>query len=291
MLADALPLADELVHPRLGDGALAGLVDVEAAGITRRLTVEAHGEADRRTRGGRREDQVEIARLEAVRDRAGGRFEDGGLLADRPFAGERPLIEREPVGALVTPAALAAGVAHVGLGGPQGVPVGGLGDARSVDVAGLPVDAQQTLDRPLGLLVRPLAEVVEPDTPVAIDEVDSRPVVVLERPPDGEVVIDDDRVTDAEFACRAAHVLEVVLEPELGRMHADDDEPAVAVPLVPRADVRQRAKPVDARVGPEVDEDDAPAQSLGRERLGVEPDGRAVERRERTVDGVGRRHR
>ena len=143
------------------------------------------------------------------------------------------------------------------------------------------VDAQQLLDRSLGLLVGALAEVVEADPPVAIDEVGGRPVVVLERPPDGEVVVDDDRVADVQLARRAAHVVEVVLEPELGRVRADDDEPAVAIPLVPRPDVRQRPQPVDARVRPEVDEDDAPAQPLGRERLGVEPDGRAVERRER----------
>ena len=100
------------------------------------------------------------------------------------------------------------------------------------------VDAQQLLDRPLGLLVGALAEVVEPDPPVAVDEVDRRPVVVLERPPDREVVVDDDGVADAELGGRAAHVVEVVLEAELGRVHADDDEPAVAVALVPRPEVR-----------------------------------------------------
>jgi hypothetical protein len=101
--------------------------------------------------------------------------------------------------------------------------------------------------------------VLEPDTPVAIDEVDGRPVVVLERPPDGEVVVDHDRVADAQFGGGAAHVVEVVLEPELGRVHADDDEPMVAIPVLPRRKVRQRAQPVHARVRPEIDEDDAPA--------------------------------
>ena len=129
------------------------------------------------------------------------------------------------------------------------------------------VDAQQLLDRSLGLLVGTLAEVLEPDTPDAIDEVDGRPVVVVERPPDGEVVVDDDRVVDPEFGGRAAYVVEVVLEPELGRVRADDDDAAVAIPLVPRGEVGQRAQPVDARVRPEVDEDVIPAKSRGRERL------------------------
>jgi hypothetical protein len=44
---------------------------------------------------------------------------------------------------------------------------------------GLPVDGPQLLDRSLGLLVRALAEVLEADTPVAIDEVERWPVVVL----------------------------------------------------------------------------------------------------------------
>ena len=87
------------------------------------------------------------------------------------------------------------------------------------------VEAQQLLDRSLGLLVGALAEVLEADAPDAIDEVDGRPVVVVERPPDGEVVVDDDRVVDAQVGDRAAHVVEVVLEAELGRVDADDDRP------------------------------------------------------------------
>ena len=39
--------------------------------------------------------------------------------------------------------------------------------------------ARELLDRSLGLIVRALAEVLEADTPVAIDEVERWPVVVL----------------------------------------------------------------------------------------------------------------
>ena len=95
------------------------------------------------------------------------------------------------------------------------------------------VDAQQLLDRPLGLLVGALAEMLEADAPVAVDQVERRPVVVVERPPDRELVVDHDRVADAQLAHRAAHVVEVVLEAELGRVHADDDQPAVAIALMP----------------------------------------------------------
>jgi hypothetical protein len=56
---------------------------------------------------------------------------------------------------------------------PQGVPVGGLGEPSGVDADGFLVDAEELLDRPLGLLVVALAEVVEADSAVAIDEVDA----------------------------------------------------------------------------------------------------------------------
>lgn len=87
-------------------------------------------------------------------------------------------------------------MAQVGLRGPQRTPVGRLGQAAGVDADELLVHPQELLEGPLDLLVGLLAEVVEPDTPVAVDEVEGRPVVVLEGPPDGEVVIDDDRVAD-----------------------------------------------------------------------------------------------
>src|SRR3954452_19819811 len=59
-LGGAATLADELVHPRLVDGALAELIYVEAVVEAGRLTVEEHGEADGGVRGRRREDQVEV---------------------------------------------------------------------------------------------------------------------------------------------------------------------------------------------------------------------------------------
>jgi len=61
-------------------------------------------------------------------------------------------------------------------------------------------------------------------------------------------------------------------------VHADDNEP-ILVLLRPRANIRKRPQPVDARVGPEVDEDDLPLQ-LGRgQARRIEPFGGAIERR------------
>src|SRR5918993_4501828 len=48
----------------------------------------------------------------------------------------------------------------------------------------------------------------------------------------------------------------------------------------PLTHVRQRSKPVDARVRPELHRDDASTEPLGPQRLRVEPSGRALERRQ-----------
>src|SRR4029453_11045045 len=77
-----------------------------------------------------------------------------------------------------------------------------------------------------------------------------------------------------------ADVFGMVLEWELRRVDADDDQALVLVFLVPGADVAERAQPVDAGVGPEVDEDDLPARALRGQGFGVEPAGRPVEARQ-----------
>src|SRR5262245_52535329 len=108
-LADRPALADELVHPRLVDRALARLVDVEPVIVAGRTAVEERPEAGSAV--ARRQDQVEVAALEAVGDRPGCRVELGGLRIDGPLAPERPRVEPQPVAPLDP--ALAAGEAHV----------------------------------------------------------------------------------------------------------------------------------------------------------------------------------
>src|SRR4051794_20760777 len=83
---DGPVLADELIHPRTVDGALAELVDVEAVGVPGWFAVEEHYEADQGARGRRREDQVEVACLEAERDRPVSGAEHGRLLLDGPLS-------------------------------------------------------------------------------------------------------------------------------------------------------------------------------------------------------------
>ena len=95
-------------------------------------------------------------------------------------AGQRPLVQPQPAGAVAGPA-LAAGGADVRLRGAQAVPVGRELDARLLRVDPVAVDAEQAADDRLGLLVGALAEVVVADAPLAVEDVERRPVAVLER--------------------------------------------------------------------------------------------------------------
>ena len=144
--------------------------------------------------------------------------------------------------------------------------------AADVVVAGLP---KQHLDGHLALLVAALAKVHVSDLPFGVRDVHGRPVVVVEGAPDREVGVERDRIVDSHVIRGPADVVGVPLERELGRVDADDDQALSDVLLVPPADVAERAQPVDARVRPEVDEDDLPAQAFRGQRLGVEPAGRA----------------
>ena len=117
------------------------------------------------------------------------------------------------------------------------------------------------------------------DDPLPVDEIERRPVVVVEGAPDPVVVVDRDRVVDLPLLRRLAHEIDLVLERELRRVDPDHDQPVVLVGLRPRAHERLLAQPVDARQRPEVYEDDLAAQPGGAEWLGVEPLGRPVELR------------
>ena len=128
---------------------------------------------------------------------------------------------------------------------------------------------QQAPDRPLGLLVGPLAEVHQPHPARAVDQVVGRPVLVVVGGPGAVVVVLGDRVGEAEVPDRALDVRGLLLERELGRVDADHGEPVAMVFAVPGLDVRKGPDAVDARVGPEVDQHDPSPQPREAERLVV----------------------
>src|SRR5918998_3081890 len=259
-------LAYELVHAVVSEYAVAVRVDVHACRRAGSLAVEGYAEGDR-LRCSSRKHEVGVTRVEAEGDAPAGLVENDGLGPDRPLAGKGPMAEAQALPDRVQaiaiqrrarrrPVLAAARGAEVGLGRAQVIPVGRRLHAGSFDGYELAVDAQELLDDALELLVASFAEVLVADDAVAVGEVQRRPVVVGEGAPDLVVVVDHDRVVDRSLACRAPHAVDVVLEGELGRVDADDDQPIVAVGLGPRADVGPLAQPVDARPGPEVHEHD-----------------------------------
>ncbi len=85
----------------------------------------------------------------------------------------------------------------------------------------LALDAEQLLDRELGLGVGALAEVVLEQELVAVEEVAGGPAEVLVLLPDLVVDVDHDRVLDPEPLDRGGHGVGVVGRLEPGRVDAD----------------------------------------------------------------------
>ena len=87
-----------------------------------------------------------------------------------------------------------------------------------------------------------------------VDQIVCRPVVVRVRLPGPVTVVEGDWIADGETFDGCTDVAKIVLECELGRVDAQDDEALRAVARIPRLQVRKRAQAVDAGVRPEVDE-------------------------------------
>src|SRR4029079_6023695 len=192
----------------------------------------------------------------------------------RPLARECPFIERKTTGHCIDAASvrisrwskdLRSLVPEIVFRRPHVAPVCGGLDALAADWCDRTVDGwptavgQQPSNDVFGPLVLALAELMIANLSTCIDEVQRRPILVPEGPPDRIVVVDDDRPVDSHRLHRPAHVLEIVLERELRRMYADDDD-ARLVPLGPGTHVRKRAQPVDARVGAEIHDHDFPCE-------------------------------
>src|SRR2546430_4910584 len=120
--------------------------------------------------------------------------------------------------------------------------------------------SQQRLNDHFGLVVSALAEFVMSNATLRIDEVKCRPVCIVESAPDRVVAVDRNWIIDAHLFRGTPNVVDVLFKRELRRVHTDHDESLIFVFLAPRAEVRECAEPVDAGVGPEVDENDLPAK-------------------------------
>src|SRR6185436_18297979 len=88
---DPAALADQLIQAAVREDTGAVPVDVHAVRPARRLPVEAHPERDRRRLGGGQH-QMRVPGVEAERDAPAGLPQPDLLVADRPVAGERPVV-------------------------------------------------------------------------------------------------------------------------------------------------------------------------------------------------------
>ena len=218
--------------------------------------------------------------MEAERDPSTGPVGHRGVPGDGPVPGEVPGVEGESRGGVVDVGPIEGGdllrgeagalaVSEVGLGRLQRPPVGGDFEPAWLDIHEVLIDPlrarleQELLDDHLGHRVLPLTEVMEADPPLCVGDVDGRPEVIREGAPDAVVAVDRDRVLDAEGPRVRDDVVQVPLEAELGGVDADDRQAGVRVLRGPGTHVGEGPEPVDARVRPEVDEDDAPLGGPG----------------------------
>src|SRR3984893_13218388 len=175
---------------------------------------------------------------------------------------------------------LCAGVAEIVFRGLQVGPIRLGFDTTGVDRSQLITDAaepglgQQLLDNSFRLFVSALTELMVSNPPLRIDDVERRPVMVVEGAPDRIVVVDRDGKIDLPVLHSPADVVDVFLESELRRVNADDHESVFLVFPRPRANIGECPEPVDAGVRPEVDQHDLPAQAILRQWLRVEASAR-----------------
>jgi hypothetical protein len=93
----------------------------------------------------------------------------------------------------------------------------------------------------LRLLVGSLAKMVKADLSCGIDEVISRPVLIVEATSNLVVVIHRDGIDDSKILHCFAYVRFILFEGKLRGMNANDHQAACLVFLVPGLDIRQRA--------------------------------------------------
>ena len=125
-----------------------------------------------------------------------------------------------------------------------------------------------------------LTEVVIALPPLRIEEVVRRPVIVLERRPHDQLVIERDGVADVQILDRLAHIIGIAFEGEFRGMDADHHQSIVGIGVVPGAHIGNGADAIDAAVGPEVDEHDLALELLAGQSGAVDPRAERVERRQ-----------
>src|SRR6516164_5721719 len=119
---------------------------------------------------------------------------------------------------------------------------------------------------------------------VLLHKIEGRPELVVKSPPDRVVVVYCNWIIDHHGLRSLAHILDVSLELEFGRVYSDDNQSMVPVLPRPRSDIGEGAPPVNAGICPEVDEDDVSAKALAAQWWRIEPFCRTMKRRQITFN-------
>src|SRR5258707_3554879 len=215
VIGDLAALAYQLIQPLPGHDALPLRIDVRAVAIARRCAVDGDAKPHRLAVQARPKHQVQIPRMEPIHDTAAWLVEHGVFFSDRPISRQRPLVETGRRGGIDVSDVFhaAAGryevfglvVAYVCLRRCNVAHVGrrlGAGSVDRDDIGrhfGLAGFGEKSLYGVLRLLIVSFAEMVVAYAALGVDEVMRRPILVVERAPDGVVVIDRDRIIDLEI--------------------------------------------------------------------------------------------
>src|SRR5438874_11841700 len=124
----------------------------------------------------------------------------------------------------------------------------------------------------LGFHVATFAEMSKADETSAVNEVLGRQIAIGERLPKFVLAIQDNRISQAEFADPALHVGLLLSKSKFGSMHTNDDQTRRGVTAVPLLHIGQRAYGAKRGVVPEIDEHDLAAQLPQFQRWRIQPD-------------------
>ena len=249
-------LSDQLVQPLFGHCAVALLVNVSSVSRAWRLSIDQHAKSHGRSWRRRAHDEMKIAGVKAVRDTSIGLVQRGGILLHRPIAGQRPFIQAQPRGQLIharlvqhCPAGrrkvLGALIPDIIFRRLQAAPIGGHFETAGIDRDQVIADAagaglvQQSLNDHFRLFVRALAEVLMPNTPLRIDEIQRRPILVPEGSPYDMLIVHCDRIIDPHVLHGPANVVQVFFKCELRRMDADHHQSLICDISRPRRGHRE----------------------------------------------------
>src|SRR5829696_507016 len=253
-ISDGLRLSDQLIQPLFANRAVALVVNVNSVSSARRPSIDEHAKSHGSSSRCRSHDEMKIAGVKAVRDRPVGLVEHSSLFPHRPITRKSPIIEPQPRGGIIEARlvqyrttgrrkVLGALIAEIVFRRPQAAPIGGSFSTTGIDrnqvmahaaVSGL---FEQLLNNHLRLFVCALAELMMSNMPLCIDEIEGRPITVVESTPYRIVVIDRDRIINPHVLRGSANVIDVFLKCELRRMHADHNQSLILVFLGPRADI------------------------------------------------------